>query len=53
MSSFRRLAAAAALVMLAMSVFAVPACEVDSSTRPRGSHTDVVQRATPPPAPVS
>jgi hypothetical protein len=47
MSFSRRLAAAAALVMLAMSVFAVPACEVDSSTRPRGDRHEVVQRATP------
>jgi hypothetical protein len=52
MSSFRRLAAAAALFLLAMSAFAVPACEVDSSTRPRGGHPDVAQRATPPVAPV-
>jgi hypothetical protein len=52
MSFSRRLAAAAALVMLAMSVFAVPACEVDSSTRPRGDRPEVVERATPPPAPL-
>jgi hypothetical protein len=51
MSSFRRLAAASALVMLAISAFAVPACEVDSSTRPRGDRPEVVQRTTPP-APV-
>jgi hypothetical protein len=51
MSLSRRLAAAAALVMLAMSVFAVPACEVDSSTGPRGSRPDVVQRVTPPVTP--
>ena len=37
MWSPRRLAAASALIALAMSVFAVPACEVDSSTRPHGS----------------
>jgi hypothetical protein len=52
MSFSRRLASAAALLMLALSVFAVPACEVDSSSRPHGSRPDVAQRATPPPAPV-
>jgi hypothetical protein len=36
-----------------MSVFAVPACEVDSSTRPRAGRPEIVQRATPPVAPVS
>jgi hypothetical protein len=51
MSSPRRLAASA-IFLLAMSVFAVPACEVDSSTRPHADRLDVVQR-TPPPAPVS
>jgi hypothetical protein len=34
---------------MAMSVFAVPACEVDSSS-PRPMRPDVVQRATPPAA---
>ena len=51
MSSPRRLAAAA-VFLLAMSAFAVPACEVDSSTRPRADRQELVQR-TPPPAPVS
>jgi hypothetical protein len=49
----RRLAAAAALFLLAMSVFAVPACEVDSSTRPRAGSPEVVQRITPPVASVA
>jgi len=53
MSSPRRLAAAAALFMLAMSMFAVPACEVDSSSRPRAGSPDMVQRATPIAAPLS
>jgi len=52
MSSPRRLAAASALFLLAMSVFAVPACEVDSSTRPRAGRPEVVQRVTPPAASV-
>jgi hypothetical protein len=53
MSCSRRLAAAAAVFMLAMSVFAVPACEVDSSTSPHGgARPDVVQRAAPAAAPL-
>jgi hypothetical protein len=52
MSSPRRLAAAAAIFLLALSAFAVPACEVDSSTRPHAGRPDVVQRATPPAAPL-
>jgi hypothetical protein len=52
MSSRSRLAAAAALFLLAMSAFAVPACEVDSSTRPRAGSPEMVQLATPPVAPV-
>ena len=50
MSSSRRLAATAAILMLAMSAFAVPACEVDSSTRPHG-RPDMAQRVTPSVAP--
>jgi hypothetical protein len=42
MSSSRRLAAAAAF-LLAMSAFAVPACEVDSSARPRAGRPDVAR----------
>jgi hypothetical protein len=49
MSSSRRLAAAAAFLM-AVSAFAVPACEVDSSTRPHGNRPDVV-RVEPTPVP--
>jgi hypothetical protein len=52
MSSPRRLAAAA-IFLLAMSAFAVPACEVDSSTGPHAGRPDVVQRTTPPPAPAA
>jgi hypothetical protein len=48
--SFSRPLAAAAIFLLAMSVFAVPACEVDSSTRPHGGRPEVVQKTTPPPA---
>jgi hypothetical protein len=48
MSSSRRLVAAAATFLLALSAFAVPACEVDSSTRPGPGRPEVVQRATPP-----
>jgi hypothetical protein len=47
MSSSRRIAAAAAVFLLAMSAFAVPACEVDSSTRPHAGRPEVVQRVTP------
>jgi hypothetical protein len=53
MMSVRRLAAASVIVLLALSVFAVPACEVDSSTRPRAGRPEIVQRATPPAAHVS
>jgi len=53
MSFSRRLVAASAVFLLALSAFAVPACEVDSSTRPRPGWPEVVQRATPPDAPVS
>jgi hypothetical protein len=53
MSFSRPLLAAAAVVLLAMSAFAVPACEVDSSTRPRAGRPEVVQRTTPPVAPFS
>jgi hypothetical protein len=49
MSFSRRLAAAAAF-LLAMSAFAVPACEVDSSTRPRAGRPDVA-RVEPTPHP--
>jgi hypothetical protein len=49
MSFPRRLTAAAAF-LLALSAFAVPACEVDSSTRPHGARPDVA-RAEPSPAP--
>jgi len=35
-----------------MSMFAVPACEVDESSRPRAGRPEVVQRVTPPVAPV-
>ena len=48
MSFPRRLTAAAAF-LVAMSAFAVPACEVDSSTRPHGARPDVV-RVEPSPA---
>jgi hypothetical protein len=48
MWSPRRLAAAA-MFLLAMSAFAVPACEVDSSGRPHSGH-EVAQRVTTPPA---
>ena len=44
MSSPRRLAAAAAMFLLAMSAFAVPACEVDSSSRPSAGTPEVAQR---------
>jgi hypothetical protein len=53
MTSSRRLFAAAAVFLLALSAFAVPACEVDSSTRPRVGRPEVVQRTTPPVAHVS
>jgi hypothetical protein len=53
MSCSRRLVAAADVFLLAMSAFAVPACEVDSSTQPRAGRPEVVQRATPPAAPLS
>jgi len=53
MSSPRHLAVAAALFLLAMSAFAVPACEVDSSARPRAGSPEIAERATPPAAPVS
>jgi hypothetical protein len=49
MSSFRRIAAGAALFILAMSAFAVPACEMDSSTQPRGGKPEIV-RQTPAPS---
>ena len=48
MTSSRRFFAAAAVFLLALSAFAVPACEVDSSTRPRAGRPEIVQRATPP-----
>jgi hypothetical protein len=50
MSSPRRLAAAA-LFLLATSAFAVPACEVDSSSHSHGG-THVAQRPTPPVDPI-
>jgi hypothetical protein len=53
MSFPRRLAAASAIFLLALSAFAVPACEVDSSTRPHPGRPEVAQRATPPVAHVS
>jgi hypothetical protein len=46
MSSSRRLAAAA-MFLLAMSAFSVPACEVDSSTRPRGGYPEAMRHAAP------
>ena len=52
MSSFRRIAAGAALFLLAMSAFAVPACEMDSSTRPRSGKPEIV-RQTPTPSGVA
>jgi hypothetical protein len=48
MSPFRRIAAGAALFVLAMSAFAVPACEWDS-TRPRSGKPEVVRQSPPPP----
>jgi hypothetical protein len=51
MPSPRRLAASAALLMLAISAFAVPACEVDSSTGSRGGRPDMVQHVAPPVTP--
>jgi hypothetical protein len=51
MSSSRRLAAAA-IFLLALSAFAVPACEVDSSSRPRAGQPEIVQRSPAPVAPV-
>jgi hypothetical protein len=47
MPSSRRLAAAAAMFLLAMSAFAVPACEVDSSTRPRSGYPEAMRHAAP------
>ena len=47
--SFSRSLAAAAIFLLAMSAFAVPACEVDSSTRPRNGRPEIVRQVTPPP----
>ena len=44
MSFSRRIVAASAMFLLALSAFAVPACEVDSSTRPRPGRPEVVQR---------
>jgi hypothetical protein len=52
MSSSRRLVAAAAIFLLALSAFAVPACEVDSSSRPRAGQPEIVQRAPADAAPV-
>ena len=52
MSSPRHLAVAAALFLLAMSAFAVPACEVDSSARPRAG-SEMAQRLVPPVASVA
>ena len=55
MSSSRRLAAAACF-LLAMSAFAVPACEYDSSSGPGGttpgSRRPDVAELTPAPGPV-
>jgi hypothetical protein len=53
MSSSRRLVAAAATFLLALSAFAVPACEVDPSTGPRPGRPEIVRHATPPVADVS
>jgi hypothetical protein len=47
MSLPRRLAATAAILMLAISAFAVPACEFDSSTGSRGGRPDLAQRVAP------
>jgi hypothetical protein len=52
MSSPRRLVAAAAIFLLALSAFAVPACEVDPSTGPHAGRPEVAQRAIPPAAPL-
>jgi hypothetical protein len=48
MSPFRRIAAGAALFVLAMSAFAVPACEWDSG-RPRSGKPEIVRQSPPPP----
>jgi hypothetical protein len=53
MTSFRRIAAGAALFLLAMSSFAVPACEVDSSTRPRSGKPEIVRQTPPPVTPAA